>query len=139
MSVVPLPPAPLPAAGPSSHARSGAPRVNKDFDVVAAYRKALANHSVRTFSRVLNRLMSQVPHPIAAILALVELMESSTEPINHIEADCTATTSFGLAEDVKVGRETLMNTQSSLGVRAGCQLWERFFSLSRPGDLARPP
>jgi hypothetical protein len=78
MSVVPLPPAPLPAAGPSSHARSGAPRVNKDFDVVAAYRKALANHSVRTFSRVLNRLMNQVPHPIAAILALVELMESST-------------------------------------------------------------
>lgn len=52
--------------------------MNKDFDVVAAYRKALANHSVRTFSRVSNRLMSQVPHPIAAILALVELMESST-------------------------------------------------------------
>jgi translation initiation factor eIF-2B subunit alpha len=28
-----------------------------------------------------------------------------------------------------------MNTQSSLGVRAGCQLWERFFSLSRGGDM----
>lgn len=48
MSVVPLPPAPLPTAGPSSHARSGAIRVNKDFDVVAAYRKALGNHSVST-------------------------------------------------------------------------------------------
>jgi len=54
---------------------------------------------------------------------------------NVHHSDCAATTSFGLAEDVKVGRETLMNTQSSLGVRAGCQLWERFFSLSRPGDL----
>ena len=30
-----------------------------------------------------------------------------------------------------------MNTQSSLGVRAGCQLWERFFSLSGGGDLVR--
>jgi translation initiation factor eIF-2B subunit alpha len=31
-----------------------------------------------------------------------------------------------------------MNTQSSLGVRAGCQLWERFFSLSGGGDLVSP-
>ena len=28
-----------------------------------------------------------------------------------------------------------MNTQTSLGVRAGCQLWERFFSLSGGGDM----
>jgi hypothetical protein len=49
MSVVPLPPAPLPTAGPSSHARSGVAHRSKDFDVVAAYRKALGNHSVSTF------------------------------------------------------------------------------------------
>jgi len=69
-------------------------------------------------------------------------MESSTGKLVETHPPRTkltriATTSFGLAEDVKVGRETLMNTQSSLGVRAGCQLWERFFSLSRPGDLVR--
>ena len=27
----------------------------------------------------------------------------------------------------------LIDTQASLGVRAGCQLWERFFSLSSGG------
>ena len=36
----------------------------KGFDVVKAYKKALEDE--------------QVPHPIAAILALVELMEAST-------------------------------------------------------------
>jgi translation initiation factor eIF-2B subunit alpha len=90
-------------------------------------------------------LIAQVPHPIAAILALVELMEASTGGSTALlsrlclgaEVDEIATTSFGLAEDVKNGRETLMNTQSSLGVRAGCQLWERFFSLSGGGDLVR--
>jgi hypothetical protein len=33
--------------------------------------------------------MSQVPHPIAAILALVELMESSTGKVAETQPPCT--------------------------------------------------
>ncbi|ODO06166.1 translation initiation factor eIF-2B subunit alpha [Cryptococcus wingfieldii CBS 7118] len=76
----------------------------KGFDVVSAYRRALED--------------DKVPHPIAAILALVELMEAST-----------ASTVTGLASELTVGRQALINTQTSLGVRAGCQLWERFFAV----------
>ncbi|WVQ79060.1 hypothetical protein IAT38_001153 [Cryptococcus sp. DSM 104549] len=85
---------------------SGSGRINspKGFDVVAAYRRALED--------------DKVPHPIAAIIALVELMEAST-----------ASTVTGLASELTIGRQALMNTQASLGVRAGCQLWERFFAL----------
>ncbi|OWZ63192.1 hypothetical protein AYX15_04766 [Cryptococcus neoformans] len=85
----------------STSARTPSPRA---FDVVTAYRRALED--------------DKVPHPIAAILALVELMEAST-----------ASTVTGLASELTVGRQVLINTQASLGVRAGCQLWERFFAL----------
>lgn len=40
-----------------------------------------------------------------------------------------ASTVTGLASELTVGRQALINTQASLGVRAGCQLWERFFAL----------
>lgn len=40
-----------------------------------------------------------------------------------------ASTVTGLASELTVGRQVLINTQASLGVRAGCQLWERFFAL----------
>jgi translation initiation factor eIF-2B subunit alpha len=42
----------------------------------------------------------------------------------------TATTLSGLAIELSHGRQTLTATQSSLGVRAGCQLWERFLAAS---------
>ncbi|GMK58250.1 hypothetical protein CspeluHIS016_0502820 [Cutaneotrichosporon spelunceum] len=77
----------------------------KDFDVVAAYHRALTDE--------------KYPHPVAAILALVELMEAST-----------STTLSGLAIELYHGRQTLIATQCSLGVRAGCQLWERFLAAS---------
>ncbi|EIW69058.1 hypothetical protein TREMEDRAFT_16009, partial [Tremella mesenterica DSM 1558] len=77
----------------------------RGFDVVQAYNRALED--------------DQIPHPIAAILALVELMETST-----------ASTISGLATELMHARQTLIETQASLGVRAGCQLWERFFALS---------
>lgn len=32
------------------------------------------------------------------------------------------------------GRRALIDTQASLGVRAGCQLWERFVALSGGGS-----
>ncbi|BEI82435.1 hypothetical protein CcaverHIS002_0303030 [Cutaneotrichosporon cavernicola] len=80
-------------------------RQSKDFDVVVAYQRALTDE--------------KYPHPVAAILALVELMEAST-----------ATTLSGLAIELFHGRQTLIATQSSLGVRAGCQLWERFLAAS---------
>lgn len=50
MSVVPPHPPKIATAGPSSHARSNAANRSKDFDVVAAYKKALANHSVCPFN-----------------------------------------------------------------------------------------
>lgn len=40
-----------------------------------------------------------------------------------------ASTVTGLASELTVARQVLINTQASLGVRAGCQLWERFFAL----------
>ncbi|KAK1920959.1 hypothetical protein DB88DRAFT_444396 [Papiliotrema laurentii] len=80
-----------------------------DFDVVGAYKRALEDE--------------QVPHPIAAILALVELMEAST-----------ASTISGLTMELTAGRKALVESQHSLGVRAGCQLWERFISLSHSGE-----
>ncbi|KAK8861410.1 hypothetical protein IAR55_002229 [Kwoniella newhampshirensis] len=81
----------------------------RSFDVIAAYKRAIEDE--------------KVPHPIAAILALVELIEAST-----------ASTVTGLASELTLGRKTLINTQTSLGVRAGCQLWERFFALSGGGE-----
>ncbi|WWC87699.1 uncharacterized protein L201_002591 [Kwoniella dendrophila CBS 6074] len=81
----------------------------KGFDVLGAYKRAIED--------------GKVPHPIAAILALVELVEAST-----------ASTVTGLASELTIGRQALINTQLSLGVRAGCQLWERFFALSMGGE-----
>ncbi|WVR03967.1 hypothetical protein IAU60_000966 [Kwoniella sp. DSM 27419] len=81
----------------------------KGFDVIATYKRALED--------------DKVPHPIAAILALVELIEAST-----------SSTVTGLANELTIGRQALISTQSSLGVRAGCQLWERFFALSMGGE-----
>lgn len=69
----------------------------------------------------------QVAHPVAAISALVELMEAST-----------ASTVTGLATELTLARQLLVDTQASLGVRAGCQLWERFFALSGGGEVSRP-
>ncbi|KAK4686059.1 translation initiation factor eIF-2B subunit alpha, partial [Tremellales sp. Uapishka_1] len=89
---------------------STAPSTPSGFDVVKAYKKALTDE--------------KVPPPIAAILALVQLMESST-----------ASTVTGLASELTVGRQILVDTQISLGVRAGCQLWERFFALSGGGEI----
>ncbi|OCF32375.1 translation initiation factor eIF-2B subunit alpha [Kwoniella heveanensis BCC8398] len=90
---------------------AGVGRINspKGFDVIQSYRRALED--------------DKVPHPIAAILALVELIEAST-----------ASTVTGLATELTIGRQALINTQHSLGVRAGCQLWERFFALSMGGE-----
>lgn len=34
------------------------------------------------------------------------------------------------------GRKTLIDTQASLGVRAGCQLWERFVSMVGGGEVS---
>ncbi len=56
---------------------------------------------------------------MAAILSLVQLMEVST-----------ASTVTGLATELTFARQLLVDKQASLGVRAGCQLWERFFALS---------
>ncbi|WVN85831.1 uncharacterized protein L203_100983 [Cryptococcus depauperatus CBS 7841] len=95
----------LPRGNPRAiHLSSSSSSTSTGFDVVAAYRRAIED--------------AKFPHPIAAILALVELMEAST-----------ASTVTGLASELTVGRQTLINTQTSLGVRAGCQLWERFFAL----------
>jgi hypothetical protein len=41
-----------------------------------------------------------------------------------------AETTAGLARELKSARQLLTTTQSSLGVRAGCQLWENFFADS---------
>ncbi|WVQ94546.1 hypothetical protein IAU59_001625 [Kwoniella sp. CBS 9459] len=94
------------------NAASGAGgRINspRGFDVIQSYKRAIED--------------DKVPHPIAAILALVELIEAST-----------ASTVTGLATELTIGRQALINTQHSLGVRAGCQLWERFFALSMGGE-----
>ncbi|WVF67078.1 hypothetical protein IAT40_001823 [Kwoniella sp. CBS 6097] len=98
------------SARPAGEA-AGAGRINspKGFDVIQSYKRAIED--------------DKVPHPIAAILALVELIEAST-----------ASTVTGLATELTIGRQALINTQHSLGVRAGCQLWERFFALSMGGE-----
>ncbi|KAL7419674.1 translation initiation factor eIF-2B subunit alpha [Cryptotrichosporon argae] len=98
---------PTTPSGPSTSTFASA-QASGSFDVVAAYKKALADEKA-------SLLESAHPHPIAAILALVELMEAST-----------ATTINGLINELTQGRNRLNNTQQSLGVRAGCQLWERF-------------
>ena len=64
-------------------------------------------------------LIKQNPHPIAAIVALVDQMEAST-----------AETTTGLAREMQAASNRLKSTQKSLGVRAGCQLWANFFSDS---------
>ncbi|ORY25843.1 hypothetical protein BCR39DRAFT_542987 [Naematelia encephala] len=113
MSVVPHPPSFLPPpspAGPSNPSRQTGTSSPRNFDVIASYRRALDNDNVA--------------HPIAAIMALVELMEAST-----------ASTITGLASELTVGRRLLIDTQPSLGVRAGCQLWERFVATFRTDDL----
>lgn len=86
MSVVPPPlPALSMSAGPSSHGRNIKP--SRSFDVVAAYKRALADDSVSPRVPRLEVGVAltgpQVPHPIAAILALVELMEASTGKLNR--------------------------------------------------------
>ncbi|WWC68799.1 uncharacterized protein I206_102734 [Kwoniella pini CBS 10737] len=107
----PLSLSPAPSARGTSRppAQTHASSSGKGFDVINAYKKAIED--------------DKVPHPIAAILALVELIEAST-----------ASTVTGLAQELTIGRKTLINTQPSLGVRAGCQLWERFFALSMGGE-----
>ncbi|CAD6564897.1 MAG: translation initiation factor eIF-2B subunit alpha [Tremellales sp. Tagirdzhanova-0007] len=60
-------------------------------------------------------------------MALVELMEAST-----------SSTVTGLATELTLARQLLVDTQTSLGVRAGCQLWERFFALSGGGEKEFP-
>ncbi|WRT65528.1 uncharacterized protein IL334_002473 [Kwoniella shivajii] len=98
-----------PAQRHASSSGGGGKTTPRVFDVGTAYKKAIED--------------DKVPHPIAAILALVELVEAST-----------ASTVTGLASELTIGRQALINSQSSLGVRAGCQLWERFFALSMGGE-----
>ncbi|KAL1409505.1 translation initiation factor eIF-2B subunit alpha [Vanrija albida] len=104
----PSPAGPSTRATPALTVNTSQPKP-KDFDVVAAYKRALADE--------------KYPHPVAAILALVELMEAST-----------ASTVSGLAIELTNGRRRLNDSQPSLGVRAGCQLWERFVALSGGGE-----
>ncbi|WVW79963.1 hypothetical protein I302_101936 [Kwoniella bestiolae CBS 10118] len=106
-----LSPAPSARGGsrPAAQSHASGSQSGKGFDVINAYKRAIED--------------DKVPHPIAAILALVELIEAST-----------ASTVTGLASELTIGRQALINTQPSLGVRAGCQLWERFFALSMGGE-----
>ncbi|KAJ9117458.1 hypothetical protein QFC22_004308 [Naganishia vaughanmartiniae] len=94
------------ASSRSGRMRAGTPG---EFDVNAAYVQALRD--------------DQVPHPLAAILALTQLLENST-----------ATTLTGLLMELTQGRKKLVETQPSLGVRAGCQLFERFVGASGAGE-----
>ena len=102
MSVVDPSAPKLDTAGPSSRMQVDL----KGFDVTAAYRRALDNEQVSLAVDALSRLFhthfstvalyhggvswdenvsdDQVPHPIAAILALVELMEASTGKISRL-------------------------------------------------------
>lgn len=65
----------------------------------------------------------QAQHPIAAILALTDVIASST-----------SSTLTGLLAELEQARRELVATQSSLGVRAGCQLFERFVRDSGAGE-----
>ncbi|WVQ62763.1 uncharacterized protein L199_000911 [Kwoniella botswanensis] len=109
----PLSLSPVPSARgaprPWAQSHASGSQTGKNFDVIHSYKRAIED--------------DKVPHPIAAILALVELIEAST-----------ASTVTGLASELTIGRQALINTQPSLGVRAGCQLWERFFALSMGGE-----
>jgi translation initiation factor eIF-2B subunit alpha len=91
----------------------------------------------------------QVPHPIAAILALTQLMQvSSGKPTLELNSRCIsprlaiylnssiATTSSGLLEDLLAARNKLVSHIPSLGVRAGCQLFERFVGFSGAGAVS---
>ena len=80
-----------------------------EFDINSAYVRAL--------------VYSEAQHPLAAILALTDMIEVST-----------ATTVTGLMRDLTDAKDKLMATQSSLGVRAGCQLFERFVRDSGAGQ-----
>jgi hypothetical protein len=46
-----------------------------------------------------------------------------------------ATTLTGLLMELTQGRKKLVETQPSLGVRAGCQLFERFVGASGAGEV----
>lgn len=37
--------------------------------------------------------------------------------------------------ELRNGRQHLIQTQTSLGVRAGCQLWERFVAVNTGGEV----
>lgn len=53
-------------------------------------------------------------------------------PVAKACADSTsAATLAGLSHEIQAGRELLIGTQPWLGVRAGCQLWDRFFSAQK--------
>lgn len=91
----------------------------------------------------------QVPHPLAAILALTQLMEVSTgKPLPQLPShlfqltkyphvlERTASTLTGLLTELVSARQKLVDTQPSLGVRAGCQLFERFVSSSGAGEVS---
>ncbi|ORX36315.1 hypothetical protein BD324DRAFT_651555 [Kockovaella imperatae] len=103
---------PIAGAGSSTsvHHRAGPSRKTgppAGFEVLSVYQAALA---------------ADLPAPIAAIMTLVSLMEASS-----------STTMTGLASEVNAGTEILQDNQANLGVRAGCQLWERFFASSGGG------
>lgn len=72
-----------PLAGPSTSKSTGSKGKEENFDVVDAYRRAIEYDHVRCFTTqhadyVCDADAPQYPHPIAAILALVQLMEAST-------------------------------------------------------------
>lgn len=49
-----------------------------------------------------------------------------------------ASTLTGLLMELTQGRKKLVETQPSLGVRAGCQLFERFVGASGAGEVSTP-
>lgn len=83
---------------------------------------------------------------MAAILALTQLLENSTGEFSFrclvLRKACpnvvfsSATTLTGLLMELTQGRKKLVETQPSLGVRAGCQLFERFVGASGAGEVS---
>lgn len=78
------------SAGPSSFGQpsranpSAMPQTPRGFDVVEAYKKAAHADRVRRRPRLLSMTdLRKLPHPIAAITALVELMEASTGQLSR--------------------------------------------------------
>jgi translation initiation factor eIF-2B subunit alpha len=61
-------------------------------------------------------------------------MECLLSVVDALADTTQAATITGLAQELTLGRQRLVDTQSSLGVRAGCQLWERFFAISAGGE-----